>query len=60
MEFLFHSDSPFAWNEEKEFAKLVEIHGGHYARAEDADTLEKIRGESDFGSKGDVPRAVGV
>ncbi len=60
MEFLFHSESPFAWNEEKEFVKLVELHGGHYARADEADAVEKVREDSDSGSRGEVPVAAGV
>ena len=60
MEFLFHSESPFAWNEEKEFAMLVEKHGGHFARADEADEMEKVAEDTDSGSRDRVPMPVGV
>jgi hypothetical protein len=61
MEFLFHSDSPFAWNEEKEFENLVRLHGGHFARADMADVVgEKINIDSEEFSGTDVPRSAGV
>lgn len=61
MEFLFHSDSVFAWNAEKEFNTLVEKHGGHYARAEEADDVDKLDADITSGT-GEKARgaAVGV
>ena len=50
----------FSIHEEKEFVKLVELHGGHYARADEADAVEKVREDSDSGSRGEVPVAGGV
>jgi hypothetical protein len=60
MEFLFHSDSPLAWNEEKEFENLVQLHGGHFARAEMADLVGEKIIDSDVSSGTDVVRPAGV